>query len=438
MFGGPGAADVVDYVGVSAPVTVVPNDGADDGVAGEGDNVHSDLERIVGGTGPDTLSTPVDGGEVWGRDGNDTLFGGNSDDLLEGGDGNDTLDGRFSADAMNGGPGIDTVDYTDHYVVFDDPPEIFGAASTPNGLADDGNGFIDRHDGGGPTFFDNVNPDIENIIGSGGPDVLQGSTAANVINGGPQADAITGGNGNDELNGQDGVDSIEGGGDQDTLRGDAGPDNLDGGPGADAFDGGSEVDIVTYANRSAAVRVTINNIANDGDIATNESDNVLDTVENVRGGAGADLLTGNAQANRLLGGNGDDSLNGGDGADVLDGQTGIDTISYANRTARVAVTLDGLRNDGADPNANGISNGAEEGDQDLNIENATGGDGPDILRAVVADAVVNVLRGLAGDDTLEAREGTATVDNLVCGDGTADQFAADPSDTQAGCEVVLP
>ena len=75
---------------------------------------------------------------------------------------------------------------------------------------------------------------------------------------------------------------------------------------------------------------------------------------------------------------------------------------------------------------------------DRRVENASGGDGNDILRAPLANGVVNVLRGFDGDDTLNAREGTATVDSLLCGPGAGDRFAKDPADTQGACEVSLP
>ena len=417
MSGGPGGADAVDYAGVPAPVTVTANDdAANDGHLGEFDNVHRDVERIFGGSGDDTLE-PVDlGGEVWGRGGDDTLLGHNSNDRLEGGPGDDTLDGRFGGDVMNGDGGIDIVDYSDHW--FDDGfGGLFGVGVRPNGVADDGNGFIDR---GGAGTFDDVASDVEVVIGTPAPDVLQGSAIANRLVGGAEVDDLAGGPGDDE------------------LVGGAGADTLDGGLGADGIDGGADTDIATYATRNAPVRVTLNDVANDGDIATNEGDNVMTTVENVRGGSDADVLNGGAANNRLIGGGGDDSLNGGDGADVLDGQQGVDTIFYTARTEAVAATLDGIRNDGGDPNGNGTSTAAEEGDLDLAIENVNGGSGNDILRAPVADAVSNVLRGLDGDDTLNAREGTATVDTLACGNGAADRVAQDPADAQSGCEVSLP
>jgi Ca2+-binding RTX toxin-like protein len=443
LFGGPGADDMsggpgfdqTDYAGSSQPLTVTAADDApNDGAINEGDNVHSDVERILGSSGPDRL-TPIDFGEVWGRGGNDTLFGGgqDGDDRLEGGDGDDTLDGRWGADVMNGGGGTDTLDYSEHYVVFDDPPESFGVNSIPNGLADDGNGFIDRSATVGN--FDNVGNDIEDVTGTPAPDVLQGTGADNVLNGGGEADELGGSAGDDELYGYDGADDITGGPGADFILGYAGNDGIDGGSGPDTMDGGADTDTVSYAGRQAAVRVTINAAADDGDDAANEGDWVTSSVENVRGGGGDDVLVGSLFPNRLIGGGGDDNLNGGDGPDVLDGQTGTDTMVYTGRPDPVAVTLDGNRNDGADPNQNGISTMAEEGDMDLGIENVNGGAGDDILRAPVADAVRNVLRGFDGNDTLDSREGTATIDMLACGAGGADRFAADPSDTQNACEV---
>lgn len=437
FIGGPGADDMsggggtdsADYSASIAPLSVTADDGPNDGAAGEGDNVHSDVEVIHGGQSNDTL-TPPDYGEVWGGPGNDTLFGGGQvgNDRLEGEDGNDTLDGRWGADIMNGGPGIDTVDYRGHETD-DGEGGLFGVNSVPDGVDNDGNGQIDVNWGGPGPSYDNVGSDIENVIGSEGNDNIVGTVAPN---------RLEGRGGDDLISGDASNDAILGGAGADTTHGDAGNDNIDGGVGADNIDGGADVDTATYASRTANVRVTIGGGADDGEIAVNEGDNVTSTIENVQGGAGADVLRGTAAANLLNGGPGNDTLNGRLGADILNGQDGIDTITYADRTAPVAVSLDGTANDGADPDGNGKSTAAEEGDRDRNVENAEGGTGDDILRAPMANAIANLLRGLAGDDRLNAREGTATVDTLDCGAGAGDRFAKDPSDAQAGCEIALP
>jgi Ca2+-binding RTX toxin-like protein len=414
MYGNAGT-DEVEYGTYTVPVTVnVGDDQPQDGAAGEGDNAHSDIERVFGGSGDDHLSlgrppSSRPRGELWGRAGNDTLTGGDNNDRLEGEDGNDVLDGSYSADVINGGAGVDTVDYSVHSYTDLGTGETFGSSVTPgNGSADDGNDQIDL-DGDCGCALDNVAGDVENVLGSAGPDVVVGT---------PDANLLRGQGGNDELDG------------------DYGNDTLDGGAGADTMNGSGNIDTVTYASRSAALRVSLDDLANDGEAG--EGDNVEATVENVRGGSGPDVLIGSADPNTFLAGGGGDVLNGRLGGDVLDGQAGVDTLTYADRTNRVAVTIDGKRNDGADPNQDGKSTTAEEGDLDRSIENATGGSGNDILRATVANAVANLLRGGGGDDTIKTREGTATVDQLLCGPGAGDQYAKDPSDTENGCEVALP
>jgi Ca2+-binding RTX toxin-like protein len=426
MTGGPGT-DNADYSGAPVPLSVnafdnQPNDGA----AGESDNVHSDVEVIQGGQSNDDL-TPPDYGSVYGSNGNDTLHGGGQvgNDYLDGGPGNDTLDGGWGADILNGGPDLDTVDYSNHF--YEQDSTFVGANSIPDGLDNDGNGQIDVNWGGPGPAYDNVGSDIENVIGSGGPDVIVGTADSNTLQGGAE---------NDTISGDASADNLQGGTGDDVIHGEAGDDTVDGGTGADAIDGGADADTATYASRTAALRVSLDDLANDGE--TGEGDNVKSTVEDVRGGAGADTLLGSGAANRLIGGGGDDTLNGRLGVDTLDGLGGLDTITYSDRTTPVAVTLDGKRNDGADPNGDGKSTKAEEGDMDRRVENASGGDGADILRAPLANGVVNVLRGFDGDDTLNAREGTATVDSLLCGPGAGDRFAKDPADTQGACEVSLP
>jgi len=251
----------------------------------------ADIERIVimalGGDDTVTLAAQVpaayiDGGAgndtLAGGAGNDTLVGGDGNDVLMGNDGDDVLIGGAGADILSGGAGRDTADYS---------ARTANLSLTIDGAANDG------ETGEG----DNILLDIENLVGGAGDDLLVGSEQANVLRGGA---------GND------------------TLRGGAGNDTLDGGTGADLLSGGPGIDTVTYADRTAALKISLDNRANDGE--TSERDNVRSDVENVIGGAGNDLIIGSSAANFLRGGAGNDTLRGGAGNDTLDGGPGLDVL----------------------------------------------------------------------------------------------------------------
>jgi Ca2+-binding RTX toxin-like protein len=121
----PSASVEVSYRDKTAAVTADDDSIADDGEAGEGDNVQIGIDSIVGGHGNDTLVSF--GASLWGRQGNDRLVagvgsqpmhflggdgddvlrGGGSDDALEGRDGNDVIDSGAGDDFLIGGPGAD-------------------------------------------------------------------------------------------------------------------------------------------------------------------------------------------------------------------------------------------------------------------------------------------------------------------------------------------
>ena len=114
--GGPGAKDYVSYSPRFDALAVSLDGVANDGGAGELDNVGSDVEGIVGGWAADALTGNEAANELSGGDGKDTLigaggddklFGGESDDRLFGGDGADNLEGGNSNDELDGGPGVD-------------------------------------------------------------------------------------------------------------------------------------------------------------------------------------------------------------------------------------------------------------------------------------------------------------------------------------------
>ena len=273
MYGGPGY-DNADYSARLVAVNVSADGAANDGEAGEGDNVQADVEDLTGG------------GD------SDTLVGNGGDGVIDGGPGNDTLVGGGGADDLIGGPGLDTASYA--------------GASAPVTVTIGDNGTALTGNDGAAGESDNVEGDVERVVGGNGSNVLTGDGGDNVLVGGPGNDAISGGagfdlleggGGNDTLaggagadvvNGGDGNDLLNGGADADTLAGDAGNDNLDGGTGADILNGGDGSDTADYSARTRAVNVTLDGNPNDGE--TNEGDYVKRDVENVKTGAGNDRI----------------------------------------------------------------------------------------------------------------------------------------------------
>ncbi len=157
------------------------------------------------------------------------------------------------------------------------------------------------------------------LVSSVEVDALAGNDTVRIGAGVPTS-VITGGAGNDYLRGGDYDDK---------LAGESGIDSLDGGGGNDALFGGADFDWADYRSRLTAVRVVLDDSANDGAIATAERDNAHTDIEGVFGGAGNDVLVAQQNSfngNRLIGNAGHDDLTGGPGPDLLEGDVGFDEL----------------------------------------------------------------------------------------------------------------
>jgi hypothetical protein len=112
-----GGADVdrVSYP-EDAAQTVTLDDIADDGTAGEHDNVHSDVENVAAGPGNDTVTGSAVANTLDGGAGNDQLSGGSGLDTLLGGAGDDDIRARdglkdsVDCGADGGTATVDTID----------------------------------------------------------------------------------------------------------------------------------------------------------------------------------------------------------------------------------------------------------------------------------------------------------------------------------------
>jgi hypothetical protein len=246
VFNGDAGIDRVLYsVGCSeSPPTIsIDIDGvADDaGCNSEtADNVGTTVESVTGSTGIDTITGSCLANTIAGDPGSTNGGGGAADtingdpasgcspngtDFMGGGEGNDIFDGDGSGTA-----GFDTVTYGLPYSGHAQTT----ATATGGSCSTAGSGFAVRVtldgtandcDGFGNT--DNVHTDIERLIGSGLPDYLNGTGAAQGV----------------QLFGRLGNDTLIGSPNGDFLDGEGGTDTLDCAGGTDAYrtDGGESI-----------------------------------------------------------------------------------------------------------------------------------------------------------------------------------------------------
>jgi Ca2+-binding RTX toxin-like protein len=410
-----------------------------------------EAETLNGGPGDDAPFDNGDGLDWVGLDGgggNDVLIGGSGDDLLQGGEGSDrldfggaddtlgkdTLDGGPGDDRLNGGPGgdeqesddlkggdgIDTADYSERSA----PLKI-----DLDGGADDGQS----------AEHDNVEADVENVVGGSDNDTLIGSGADNFLDGRTGDDRISGGGGDDvldgganspgsdTLNGEDGLDTLYGRAGDDQLNGGNGDDSLWGAGGTDTLDGGAGNDVLEGG-------------AGGDSLDGGAGDDMLNGAEpDLTGADGADDLAGGPGADVLLGVDGNDKLDGGSGPDVMSGGDGRDTVSYESRSEPVTVTLDGVANDGEAFEGDNVLPDVEvvlggtlgddlSGDGDAN--SIDGGSGEDLI---TGNGGHDILEGGSAPDLIQARDGET--DRVNCGDD-GDLAIVDQRDTVRDCNWI--
>ncbi|CAN7602605.1 T1SS-143 repeat domain-containing protein [Neorhizobium sp. LjRoot104] len=246
----------------------------------------SGVEKIVGTDGNDVIllaaGSTADGGPITieGGDGNDILGGSNSADIINGGDDNDLISGLGGDDTLSGGNGDDVIwgglgADTIHGGAGSDIINL-GADQIASGLAT----TLDSVDGGadydkivlttgtqGFLLDGNVTTiaHIEEIAGTDGNDTitLRDDYLSDQANGGV---TINGGKGDDTITGGKGNDVITGGEGIDTLKGGAGADTLIGGAGNDVLWGGKHSDSL-FGNGTTNIGADLNATAGETDTA---------------------------------------------------------------------------------------------------------------------------------------------------------------------------
>ena len=243
-------------------------------------------------------------------------------------------------------------------------------------------------------------------------DASQAQVDLTVINRGVLNGDVLLGGGNDLFDGANGrVDGeVSGGGGDDQIVAVGVDGRIDGGTGVDTIDfsgRGSGVIIDLDVNSAGAAGTP----SQDGGIldappaAGGEVLQEVDDVENIIGTAFDDGLFGNNEANEIRGGAGNDVIHGFAGDDTLDGGEGIDTALFTAGPGDVTVDLE-LQGVAQDTGAAGV-------DTLIGIENVNGSAvGNDTL---LGDAGANQLFGNGGNDTLNGRGAN---DVLIGGEGT--------------------
>ncbi len=164
--GGGGGYDQADYSMRTAPITVTLDGVADDGEAGEGDNVEPDVEDVRGGSADDVLIGDSGPTALYGGAGNALIAGrGGHQDAADGGDGNDVLkllDG--GVEALRG------IDGPIPGFKFDDMARC--DSWTPGALNGDDTAYVDPTDAGQAGQLSLADPPCEHVVMAAAPQSL--------------------------------------------------------------------------------------------------------------------------------------------------------------------------------------------------------------------------------------------------------------------------
>lgn len=275
------------------------------------------------------------------------------------------------------------------------------------------------------------------IIAKGGRDYICGGGDRDLISGGPGGDRIRGEGGRDTVFGFGGADVLHGGPGRDVLFGGRGPDGLYGALGSDVLDGGTHddklidraglfqgfwggagddyiagalFDAVFFTGAGRGVRVDL--VA--GTARGQGADEIVG-VGTVEGSRFDDLLLGDPSANGLF---------GGAGNDVVDGR-GTPATLETDETTAFADVLGGGRGDDRIIGGDGLTFADFSGGAAVSVDLAAGsadGQGRDTLtsiQGVFGSRYDDSLLGNDADNAFVPGEGRDTLDGRLGRDAIA-------------------
>ena len=389
------------------------------------------IELIDGGAGNDTLTGSAGPDMIRGGTGNDTLRGGEGDDtfLVDGvADGSDRVFGEAGYDRLLGGHGDDTISLT-RLDVSDSLDEIDGG----NGA----NVLV------GTASSNVLNLSATSLLNI---DLIDGGAGNDTITGSAQADVIRGGTGNDTLRGGEGDDTflVEGAAEgSDRIFGDAGYDRLLGGDGDDTIsltrldESDSLDEIAGGTGANVLVGTASSNVLN-------LSATSLLNIDLIDGGAGNDTITGSSESDVIRGGTGNDTLRGGEGDDTFL----VDGVAEGSDRVFGDAGYDRLLGGDGDDAISLVRLDATDG-----LEEIDGGLGANVVKGTSSSNVLNFsgvtllnigqILGEAGNDTITGTDGNdvivgGTGNDTLLGEAGDDIFvitgSADGSDRIYGGE----
>ena len=442
------ANDMDDTVDASASAVPGSESGSSGGVIESGGD---GTDHLIGGPYTDTLEGDSGADTLDGGDGNDFITGGADNDVEDGGPGDDSLEasgfGTLGDDLVKGGPGDDT---------FAQPNRPPGGMSDGADTFEGGDGIdtanyqtstgdltvsLDGLPNDGYTGEgDNIEGDVENLVGGPGADTLTGSDGSNAIDGGPGKDTITALGGDDTITGgeDESNDTIDGGPGNDALSGGPGDDTLTAGDGNDTVVGNNGNDLESGGDGTDTMAGDTGDDTMDG----GAGDDVMHGGDLQGAGAdGKDTINGGPGPDHLSGDGGDDTLDGGPGGDDLAGGPGEDIADYASQPVPLTVTIDGKANDGGPGEKDNVTQDVEDvngGSGETTVDGngsankLTGGSGEDYADGLAGS---DTLTGGGASDTLRSRDGVP--DTVDCGPGPYDFAIADAKDVvKPSCEEV--
>lgn len=414
--------------------------------------------------------------KLYGREGDDRIFGGSKTDYIEGNEGNDTIyadsdlltthiddNSQQQEDFLRDYIAISTGILRNKFTIFGDDT-ILGGAGNDTLYGEGGNDKLDGGDNddilhGDADFFihdEKTAPKHgdDHILGGAGKDTIYGGGGNDTIDGGEDDDFIEGDYDKDIFSGEfNGDDNIIAGAGNDEVWGDGGKDVIHGGLGDDILVGdGKEKDIDGQWHGMD----TIFGEEGKDSIFGSGGDDVLNGGtgdDNIRGDLSTDDLSGNWHGNDTIsGGQGNDMISGDGGKDIIDGGDGDDAISgdaqdvdasfHNNDTLIGGQGNDRIWGDGGNDTIEG-----GEGDDYLEGDYSTlslGYHGDDIVRGgngkdtIYGDGGNDKLYGDAGNDDINGNEGNDEIhggedDDILLGeDGIDSLYGEDGEDNLKG------